>query len=238
MRLLRLVLLSTALLLTPQALAATLQLSPTQVQLSAETPTVALTLTNTSASASVVKVNVFAWAQEADQDVLTPTADVIAVPPLFTLAGGATQVVRVALRRPVTPAVEQSYRLLLEEVPGPAGSQAGTGLAVLLHLSVPVFVPPASVTAAPATWTLTRTTAGLQLTATNSGNTHLQVTRLTLRSPGSSAALFDLPVYGYVLPGQTHRWTVPPVNSPAGQSLELTAETNRGPVRASVLLTP
>lgn len=220
------------------ATAAAFQVSPTRLQLSATQATDALTLTNTSDAPTTLQITVFAWSQVDGQDVLSPTTDAVAVPPLITLAPGTRQLVRVALRqRTVTP-VERSYRLILQQLPSPTTPSATSGAVVLLRLSLPLFVPAQQPSAPQAVWTITPTPAGFTLTLRNTGNSHLQVKRLSLHVPSTLVPLLDQDVFGYVLPGQTFHWTFPVLLPDDLKATNLLAETDRGVLRATLALQP
>jgi len=227
-----------ALLLSGQVAAATLQLYPTQLYLQPSAPIAAVTMNNSASLPSIIRLKVMAWSQVDGADVLVPTSDVVAVPPLFSLPGKSSQVLRIALRSAAPRNVEGSYRLIVQEVPGPASRASASAISVLLNFSVPVFAAPSSVSAAPLKWTFKADGSALKLSLENPRNVHVQVTHLSLSVPDAGHPLFDGPVYGYALPGQVHSWTLPVGDVPAGQVLELTAQTNLGVLHASVFLLP
>ena len=57
-----------------------------------------MTLRNDSAEPVMVQVQTFAWPRTLATADLEPTRELIAVPPVFALAGNAKQIIRVALR--------------------------------------------------------------------------------------------------------------------------------------------
>ena len=105
----------------------------------------------------MVQVQTFAWPHGPATAELEPTRDLIAVPPVFELAGNAKQIIRVALRGAAAGGREQAYRLLITEVP--RGGAAGTGVRFALRLSLPVFVTPTGAAPRPI-WSLRATAAG------------------------------------------------------------------------------
>lgn len=87
------------------------------------------------------QITVLQWQQIDGQDRYGLTQDFIASPPLFTLAPAASQVVRVGFRNPVRLPVEQSYRLLLAEVPRPVDNMGERGrVQFAMQYAIPVFV--------------------------------------------------------------------------------------------------
>jgi fimbrial chaperone protein len=127
-------------LLPLAAVAGSLRVGPTRVDLSIRRPVVALEVQNTADSAALTQIDVFTWTQEGAGDSLAPTTDLIATPLVIHLAPGETRVVRVGLREPNRTAVERSYRLFVREVAPPY--VPGTGLQFALRIGVPVFALP------------------------------------------------------------------------------------------------
>ncbi len=216
-----------ALLVASQALAGSFSVNPTRVALSAQHKVVALRVRNTGPEETSVQVELQQWRQENGQDHYTPSREVLATPPIFTLAPGETQVLRVGLRRLPDRTTELSYRLFLQELPPPA-PESFQGLRMALRMSLPVFVAPASGDATPElAWRATRGGHGeIRLSARNNGDAHGQVSRLRVRLPdGRTLQPSD---NAYVLPGTEQRWTLSS-GSPlptAGTELVITTSVN------------
>jgi fimbrial chaperone protein len=221
------------LILANAALAGSFSVSPIRVTLMAQQPAGMLTVRNQSDEETVVQLQANAWSQQDGADVLEPTTDLIAMPPLFTLPPGGSQVVRVGLRRPPTAAGELTYRLLLREVPPPPPEDF-TGLQVVLNLSLPVFVLRAAGVEPELRWSFGRSEKGdAQLQLSNAGNAHVQVRQVHLAGPdGDSIEGRDLPIY--LLPGQSRTWQLK-AGMAAGR-WTLSAETDAGPVETELVL--
>ena len=191
--------------LSPAAPAGTFSISPLRVDLSSSTKTAALTVRNEDATEVVVQAEVMAWSQPGGEDTLAATRDLLVSPAVFTLAPGAQQLVRVALRRAPDPARELSYRLIVQEVPQAAAPEF-TGLRVALRLSVPVFVAAEHTGAAALTWAASHGADGaLAVTARNDGQSHARVQRFTVRN--EAGTVIEQRSLAYVLPGVTRRWS-------------------------------
>jgi fimbrial chaperone protein len=223
-----------------RAAAATLVLSPLRLSLSTKNPIGALTVRNDSDSATVVQLETLQWTQADGVDAYAATPELLATPPIFTLAAHASQLVRVGLRRAPDPARELSYRLFLQEVP-PAATAEPAGLHVAVRFGVPVFVAaPASTdksarsAAGGVQWRLRRAAGRLTLSARNDTATHLQVTALTLHSGGVSIASDKTPCY--LLAGQRREWLLTPDRPLAdGAPVQVSASTDAGVMQAEVL---
>jgi len=229
---------------TPTATAASLALVPVRLALTAKQPIGALTVRNDGDEATVVQLEVAGWAQSDGRDVYTATSEILATPPIFTVAPGGSQLVRVGMRRPADANHELTYRLFLQEVPPPPKADF-KGLQVALRFGVPVFVGAATAQAkgpvVPVAALQWRARAGVgsgqvTLTATNAGTAHVQVTHFTL-APKDQAAPPEHSSPEYVLAGQYRDWQVELKPAPAaGASLHVSAATDAGPVEADVVV--
>lgn len=217
------------------AQAGTISVNPVRATLSAGEQVGALTVRNDGAGTTVVQLEVLSWSQQDGKDVYTPTREILANPPIFTIPAGGEQIIRVGLRRAPDPKRELSYRLYLHEVPSPP-KPGFQGLQVALRIGVPVFVIPTDVAATPALrWQAIRTPEGqLKLGLSNSGNAHVQVANFKLAQPGKEAARTQ-DVAAYLLPGQSREWLVTAA-VPPGERLHLFAQTDAGDVHAELVV--
>jgi len=84
------------------------------------------------------------WFQQEGADQYEATQDFIASPAQFALASHATQVIRLGFRRPQRLPLEQSYRLVLAEVPQVRDAEREPGrVDFSMQYAMPVFVAPA-----------------------------------------------------------------------------------------------
>ena len=231
-------LLAACLLTAFSAAAGSLSVTPLRIELSSAQRSVALTVRNDGDQPAVVQAQLVAWSQADDADRLEPTTDILASPPIFTVAPGASQILRIALRRAPDAAREGSYRILVTEVPGkPQPDFTGTQFA--LKISLPIFVDASSAKTAPQLeWSGARTAKGeLALTAVNTGAKHIQVQAIDIAKEGSDPdARFAGP--WYILPGQRRTATIKPSEGrtiTAGR-VRIRAETDAGPLAADVVL--
>ena len=187
--------------------AGTFSISPLRIELSAGAQTGALTIRNQEESPVVVQAELMLWEQVDGEDLLSPTRDVLVSPPVFTLPGNGSQLVRVALRRPADTQRELSYRLILTEVPQQA-SPDFNGLNVALRLSLPIFVAPSAAASQRLEWSSARNADGaITITARNAGNAHARILKFSIAPAAASAAAIPQDVTAYVLPGQARTWT-------------------------------
>ncbi|MDE2023340.1 MAG: molecular chaperone [Gammaproteobacteria bacterium] len=216
------------------ARAASFQVNPIRVTLSAAQTTGVLRVTNSSDSPTVVQLQIVAWSQAHGQDVYTPSRNLLATPPIFTVAPGSQQVVRVGMRTVPDAKQETCYRLFLTEVP-PAPGAGFHGVQIALRIGIPVFVEPAVATAPALQWSAKRLSdRELAISAANTGTAHTELLKLSVTEKGHSIPLLQ-EFGGYLLPGSQRTWNIK-LAAPlaANTPLEITADTDGGSLHAQV----
>ncbi|HEX4383814.1 MAG TPA: fimbria/pilus periplasmic chaperone [Myxococcales bacterium] len=187
---------------------AALQLSPVQLHVPPQAASTVLSVKNAGQAEVRLKISVSAWRQGDAGEELTKTEDVILYPPLFTLAPGVERSVRVATR--IRPgASEQTYRLLIEELPN---GLVTAGTAFILNYSLPVFIDPAGNIDEPKLRFENAHAQGSALVfdAVNAGNAHVKIDSGSVKLTGDAGEIAkkDLDT-GYVLAGMRRRISVP-----------------------------
>jgi fimbrial chaperone protein len=210
-------------------------INPVKLVLSAQNPTEIMTVRNDGAQAAVMQVELASWTQEQGLDNHTPTRELLATPPIFNLPPGASQIIRIGLRRAPDGQREMAYRMFLQEVPPPPKPGA-LGLQVALRISVPVFIPPPFLAKPNLRWKAIRLDDHtLKIEVTNIGNVHDHLSAYTIHRKGSSAPYLSQQFFAYLLPGATRNWTLTPKTMPnPGETLRLSAHTDQGAVEADI----
>ena len=215
------------------AAGASLEVNPVSLTLSAAQPVAALTVRNAGTQPASLHLQLMAWTQVDATDHYAATRELLATPPIFTLAPGAVQTVRVGLRRAVDPERELAYRLYLQEIPDAVATD-GTGVRIALRIGVPVFVPPRAPAAPLLRWRAHRDGGAIVLHAQNTGKSHARILELKFLSGSQMVAESTA---AYVLAGQSWRWrfAVSPMPA-AGTQLRVSAKTTTGEVNTDVVL--
>jgi len=217
------------------AAAGTFSVAPTRVEFDAGRRTAVVTLHNPDAAPLTVQASIVGWTQPGGEDSYAPTADIIATPPVFTVAPDSDQVVRIALRAAPAGDREIPYRIFFQEVP-PAPKPGANTLNVALRIGVPIFVKARCDETRPALrWAASRAATGdITLTAENTGCMHVQVTGLSVQF--GDGAFVPASAIKYVLPGNRMMWTV---TAPAGadiRQLHIQGESDRGEINGTASL--
>lgn len=210
------------------ATASTLSVSPVRVVVVPGNDITSLTLRNGGRRAETFQIRAFVWKQGRNGSQLIPTTRLEFSPPMGTLRGGATQIVRLKVPRPMGR-TEDSYRLFIDQLPPPT---AIGGVTMVLRLSIPVFVEPRGNVAPAVRWRLLRHQGRLWLSAINAGGRHIVVRDLRLH--GMDCRIKDMQgrAFAYVLADSIRRW---PVACPEGvvgarRSVRLSMRTSYGTV--------
>jgi fimbrial chaperone protein len=212
-------------------------INPVKLTLSAQNSTQVMTVRNDGAQAAVLQVELDAWSQAEGQDVYTPTRELLATPPVFTLPAGASQIIRIGLRRAPDEQSELAYRMFIQEVPPPA-KPGSIGLQVALRISVPIFVEPARPAKPVLRWQAVQTAEHtLKIGVTNTGNGHDHLSAYKIYRAGGDAPFLSQQLFAYLLPGETRYWFLTTDVKPnPGESLRVSANTGSGAVQADMVV--
>ena len=220
------------------ASATNLRIVPVLVDPGAGARTGVVTLTNQEQSPMRAQFRVMRWTRENGRDVLQPTEDVVVSPPQVTVAPGQDYVVRVVSVRAPAAGREDSYRLLVDELPDSVTPRRTGTVDLVLRQSIPVFFSDVRNRAANVDWNLVREGDNLWLVGRNSGARRLRIADLTFESGGRP--VFVKPgLVGYVLAGSQAQWAVlPRTPLPPGANVRVKALTDTGDMEVSLVVPP
>ena len=185
------------------ASAGTLEVNPVRLDINSGRRTATVTLRNPTDRPVTIRAYSLEWRQADGDDQYSETSAVIVSPPIFTIAPGATQLVRVGLRSPSR--APQAYRLIIEEVPD---ATPGNGIQVALRLNLPLFSALSAGEPATLRWSAWREPdGGWTLEAVNGGTGYVRLSHDDARA-ATGLRLGDTVNLGTVLPGATRRWRI------------------------------
>lgn len=205
-----------------------LEVAPVCVEMTAGAQAATLTITNRSDQTVPIQARIFSWDQNEGEDHLTQTDEMMVSPPIVQMAPGISQIIRLVLRHP-PGAEEQSFRILLDQIPAPGDIGV---VRFRLRLSIPVFVSPNMRATPVLAWRLENGADGADggaLVAVNSGNRYAKIVNPVLAAPDGRELTVKQNVNAYVLPGVTRRWRVEGRIAP-DVPLHLTAMSDFGPI--------
>lgn len=198
--------------------AGALTVNPIRLELAAGQAATSMTIGNAADAPATVQVSVQRWQHRDGTDQLEPATGgdaPIVTPPMFQLAPGASQIVRIGFAGRHAMADEGRWRLVVEELPqAHAQVQAlpvaltPLQIATRLRISLPLFRLPAMVRSQ-LDWQLERASSGSSpaLAVVNRGTTTERIDRAQLH--GGDAALADIAGPVYLFPGEQRRFPLP-----------------------------
>ncbi len=216
---------------TAPVTAGSFKVNSVHITLPANRQAASLTIANSDAAPVSIRVVTFAWTQAGGVDLYTPTDDVIASPPIFTIQPGRTQLLRVGLKN---RALAGAYRVILEEIPRnvPVGGQ----IQVTLRLDLPLYLLPKGGGKAELGWRAWREQNGeIIVEGRNSGSLHGQVLELSAVQGGQRHLLSkDM---GVVLPSSARIWKIGRLPGlQAGAPLVLSVRSPAGETQAPLVI--
>jgi fimbrial chaperone protein len=220
------------------ARAQSLSVLPVNLFLASGENATSLTVTNQGVTKTAIQIRAYAWNQYENKDLLTPSDLVIVSPPITTLAPGASQVVRFILReRPQLH--ENTYRILLDQIPPPA--EPGT-VNVALRLSIPVFAEPGVRVNPNVQFHVEVKDGQMYLVGTNNGLRHMAIREVALSTSDGRGLKLEAGSSPYLLSGATRYWKIDaqgPLPLP-NEKLQLKAQSDAGAIdrQVSVVAAP
>jgi fimbrial chaperone protein len=210
--------------------ASAFRINPVAVAVMPDKGAAELRLDNEDSKPVAVRVTALRWTQPDGRDRTEATRDLVVSPPIFTVAPGARQLIRIGFRNR-TPGA--AYRLIVEEIPGP--KVPGTGISVALKLDLPLHVVARRGAAPALSWAARRGPGGtLVVEGRNSGDLHAQILAIEARdSTGQTVGRTE--AMGVVLPSSSRVWTL---GGRAGAPTELVVRTAAGETRVAVRVAP
>lgn len=179
--------------------AAQFTITPVRIFMTQRDRAVAVTIVNEGDEPVVMQADLYTWKQKPDgSDELELTEDLILTPPILKLEPRGRQVVRLARLAPPPGDVQQTYRMIVREIPE-ARSGGQVQLQVALAFSLPVFITPNGAKR-DLRCGLERAAADtVRAVCSNAGNAYTQIRELDVTdAAGQRLAVRDQG--GYILP--------------------------------------
>jgi fimbrial chaperone protein len=215
------------------AQATTLQVSPVLIDVPAPGAAASIQVANLSEDPVVAQVRIFRWVQENGTDKLVETKDVVVSPPIAKLKPSSKAVLRVVRRSKSAPQGEESYRIVIDQVPEKHKSR-GVGIKFAVRYSIPVFFGGLENDAASIIWEVGNKGGRAFVTATNAGSRRVRIADLKVKA-GSGSVSFGGGLTGYVLPRSSVTWSADRALKGLNQGgkASISAATEHGPLQAT-----
>ena len=215
--------------------AASLQVTPTTAEIVAGNSATTLTLQNPGKFPLKAQIRVMRWSLVNGEDHLEPATEVVASPPMMSIKPNADYVVRLVRLSKQPVAAEETYRVLVDEIPDPAQRAAGT-VTLAFRYSIPVFFLAGPAAKSDLTWSFQSRSGKIFVSATNTGTRRVRLADLRIDNGKGKPLMITKGLAGYVLARSSKSWVAPggAVLS-AGVPLQVTAMGDLGPINARAL---
>ncbi|MFG6667118.1 molecular chaperone [Halomonas sp. HNIBRBA4712] len=219
-----------ACLAAPNGQASSLLIWPLYPEIAQGESATALWLENHGDAPLAMQLRIFAWEQGNGEDRFLAQQAIVGSPPMIEIAPGERQMVRLIRQGEVTAGRENAFRVIIDEIPRASSltahaDAANAGVRFQMRYSLPLFVyghgaeplDPRALQGAshyPGLGFRTYVDDGRQmLEITNQNDRHVRLNRVAFDGAPLPVAEGLL---GYVLPGSTRRWPLPPRASAQG----------------------
>ncbi len=219
------------------ASAATLQVAPVLVEVPAPGAASTIILRNLDNDVINAQVRIFKWTQVNGKDELVPTRDVVASPPFARLQPNGNHTVRIVRVSGAPIAREESYRLIIDQIPSAKRKQGAT-INLVMRYSIPVFFGARRGNLPRLSWGVEQRGKKVFVTATNTGNRRVRIAGLKVLSPSGKTVSFGDGLVGYVLGGSQVRWSARGQlrSVRRGSEVKITANGDIGPIKARAMV--
>ncbi len=169
-----------------------------------------ITIINEGEERLTVQMRAFEWSQDSEgKDQYTETNDIIFFPRLMTLEKKEEKILRAGIRVPAT-LKEKTYRLFIEEIPGPRKSE-GVNIAIAIRFGVPIFAKPLKEEVKGEIQKIELSKGTLNIGLKNSGNVHFIIQSVEIKGKNPKGeSLFTKELSGwYLLSGALRVYSTP-----------------------------
>ena len=227
------------LLLPVAARAGDWRVAPIRLDLGRDAKSGAVAVANDSDDRLQVQMKAFEWTQDAEgKDRYEETGEILFFPRLMILERKEERILRAGIRVPAA-AKEKTFRLFIEEIPGPRNAE-GANVAVAIRFGVPIFVKPLKEEARGEVGAMTMSSGALLVPVKNTGNVHFVVQSVLVRGRnGAGEEVFSRELGGwYLLAGVSRGYatTVPIEACGTMTAIEAEVKTDKLPLRGRMVV--
>jgi fimbrial chaperone protein len=189
-----------------------------------------ITVINEGEDKLLVQMKAFEWTQDAEgKDQYTETKDILFFPRIMTLDQKEERILRAGTRMPATTK-EKTYRLFIEEIPGPRKTE-GVNVAIAIRFGVPIFVKPLKEEAKGVIEKIDLSKGVLSVQVKNAGNVHFIINSVNIKGKNvKGEEVFSKELSGWYLLNNVSRVYTTPIPGEFCKNiakLEVEVKTNR-----------
>lgn len=184
--------------------ASAIEVSPTKVFFQPDQKFTSIIVKNLSKEKVFIQAELLHWQQKDSKNIYNTSKELIISPPLFSIEPESEQVVRIGRKQLTQSSSEQSYRLLLSEIPDQF--KLTNGLKIVLRLNLPIFITPKETTQHDLKWSRSVKNNQVTLSIYNPNNTHRMVNKVELKDKLNKSLYEKQNAFIYLLPKQKYTW--------------------------------
>ncbi len=189
------------------------RVSPVRLDFGRDVKSGVVTVFNESGEKLAVRMNAMEWTQDSEgKDRYAPSEEIVFFPKIIRLEKEGDRIIRAGIRNPAVSA-EKTYRLFIEEMPGPRKTE-GVAVAIALRIGVPIFVKPLKEETKGEIGPIGMAKGVVAVPVRNAGNVHFFIKSIrVLGKDGKGGKIFSREENGwYLLAGasRNHEIAVPP----------------------------
>jgi fimbrial chaperone protein len=175
--------------------------TPVRIYMSASDRASAVTVTNDGDEEMVMQSDIYDWKQSADgKDILTLSENMILSPPILKIAPRSHQVLRLISLTARNKDLQQTYRMIIRQVPEAKPIKESMQLQIAYAFSIPIFITPPDASAKLDCVLVKAESDATQAICQNVGNATAHTAALHIsNASGESLARHDASTY--ILPG-------------------------------------
>lgn len=215
------------------AAAGEFSVNPIRLELAATVRSGVISVKNEGQSRLTFQIQAMEWSQDAvGKDQYVDTRDLVFFPKIMAVEPGQEGVIRVGTKN-ATVSTEKTYRLFIEELPGPAKMPevSGAQLNVLIRFGAPIFISPIKPQDGLEIENPVLVKGDLTFSARNTGNRHQLVQAIQLRGTDASGnQVYALTLADrYLLAGTVKSYTASIAADPCAKiaGLEMEVKTDK-----------
>lgn len=175
--------------------------TPVRIYMASSERASAVTVTNDGDDELVMQSDIYDWKQSADgKEILTLSEDMILSPPILKMAPRSSQVLRLIALNALFKDRQQTYRMIIRQIPEAKPSKANMQLQIAYAFSIPIFITPPDASAKLDCSLVKGAPDMAKAVCQNAGTATAHTTSLQISSAdGNSMARHDSGAY--ILPG-------------------------------------
>jgi fimbrial chaperone protein len=217
------------------------KVTPIRLDLGKDARSGAVTVINESEERLQVQMNAMEWTQDAEgKDRYEETSEILFFPRIMLFDKKEEKILRAGIKIPAIEK-EKTYRLFIEEIPGPGKGQ-GANIAIAIRFGLPIFVRPQKEKASGEAGPVVMSGGTVKVPVRNTGNVHFVIQSiLVIGKDGTGKEIFSRELSGwYLLPGASRLYTtsVPPELCGSLTTLGIEVRTDKIPLRGQLVADP